>query len=104
MLSNRLHRRSLLHFRLFKKMYPQKLKPNLSYTLFLIGFYFYEFSFKEIIWYSIPIYIPNFTSKESLKDLEAEQKELVGNNKKIGFWFLMMLVWLFLIVIIYKEW
>ncbi|MBK7854843.1 MAG: hypothetical protein IPJ79_07980 [Bacteroidetes bacterium] len=85
-------------------MHPDKFKHEMSYISFVLGLRLYQLSLKEIIWYSLPIYVPNFLSPEMMVVLEKEHTDLVENNKKIGFWFVMFLFSLLLaIVILYIE-
>ncbi len=91
-----LFRKTNLHFKLLKEMYPERLKSINSYLNPLLTIYLLGFDISTILWFSLPFYFPNNTVKKSSnKRIIDINEKLTRNNTKIFYSILRLHMWFF---------
>jgi hypothetical protein len=92
--------KQVMHFKLLKELYPNKLSQINSYFNPLAFIYIFGLNISIIIWFSIPIY---YKKKDiiinNIDEINIE-KTLIANNKKIFIFFVVLVFW-FLIGILF---
>jgi len=96
-----LFRKGIFHFRLLKKLYPQRLKNVNSYLFFLVSSNIQKLDFNILIWFWFPIYYTKVSTDKLPEDAFELHLKLKQNNKQLGIIFICFIVvfllcWIFL--------
>lgn len=72
--------KGVLHFRLLKEIFPEKLKN----VKFCSQSYIFKLNFEILIWYWIPVYYSKFPKKELSNNANDLCLKLKRNNKRMA--------------------
>lgn len=84
--------KGILHFRLLKKIYPEKLKDITSYFQLMWLTRAYKLNFDMLIWFWMPIYYSKVLEKKFDKEAFELHLKLKRNNKKLAIIFLCFVI------------
>lgn len=85
-----------LHFKLLKKMFPERLKNINSIFNPLSAIYILGFDVSTILWFSTPIYfLNNKVKKNHDEEISIINKKLLSNNTRIYYSIALLLIWFF---------
>ncbi len=75
--------KGILHFRLLKCVYPNRLKEIKSYWSVKMILLYFKLDMATILWFILPIYFPKHSSFKANENASELNSKLLGNNKKI---------------------
>lgn len=85
--------KGILHFRLLKKIYPEKLRDVKSYFQLMWLTHAFKLNFDILFWFWMPIYYSKISIDEFSKDALELHSKLKRNNKKLAIVLLCFIVY-----------
>lgn len=85
--------KGILHFRLLKKIYPEKLRDVKSYFQLMWLTHAFKLNFDILVWFWMPIYYSKISINEFSEDALELHSKLKHNNKKLAIVLLCFIVY-----------